>query len=77
MSKNEKKSSAKNSEVSDMSSSTMDNLTYPKIDFKQLLKNKKTTIVSSEEALKDVTPIDWSDDVLSGKKKIIIDCDEK
>lgn len=48
------------------------NKDYKKIDFKQLLKNKKTTIVSSEEALKDVTPIDWSDDVLSGKMKVVI-----
>lgn len=36
------------------------------------LKNKKTIIVSSEEALKDVTPIDWSEDVLSGKKKVTL-----
>jgi hypothetical protein len=25
-----------------------------------------------EEALKDVTPIEWPDDVLSGKKKVVV-----
>lgn len=34
------------------------------------LTDKKNIIVSSEKALKDVTPINWSDDVLSGKKKV-------
>lgn len=33
------------------------------------LKNKTLTIVSSEESLKDVEPFDWSDDVLTGKRK--------
>ena len=37
-----------------------------------VLRSKKTTIVSSEEALKDITPIDWSKDVLSGRKKVTI-----
>lgn len=37
-----------------------------------ILKNKKSTIVSSKEALKDVTPINWSKSVLSGEKKIIV-----
>jgi hypothetical protein len=27
----------------------------------------KAVKISSEEALKDITPIDWSEDVLSGK----------
>jgi hypothetical protein len=43
-----------------------------KFSIKELLKNKKTKIVSSEEALKDIIPVDWSEDVLSGKKKVII-----
>lgn len=29
-------------------------------------------IISSEEALKDVVPIPWSEEVLSGKKKVEI-----
>jgi hypothetical protein len=36
------------------------------------LKNKKSTTMSSKEALKDVTPINWSKSVLSGEKKIIV-----
>lgn len=33
---------------------------------------KDVRVLSSEEALKDVTPIDWSDSVLSGEKKVVI-----
>lgn len=36
------------------------------------LGNKKITIMSSKEALKDVTPINWSKSVLSGKKKVTV-----
>lgn len=28
--------------------------------------------ISTEEVLKDVIPINWSDDVLTGKKKVVI-----
>lgn len=31
------------------------------------MKERKT--ISSEEALKDITPIEWSEDVLNGKYK--------
>lgn len=41
-----------------------------------ILKTKKTVIMSSVEALKEVTPINWSNDVLSGKKKIIVSCNK-
>lgn len=34
------------------------------------LMSKKSKIVSSKEALKDVKPIDWSDEVLRGEKKV-------
>lgn len=34
------------------------------------LSEKKSTIVSSEKALEDISPINWSKDVLSGKKKV-------
>ena len=34
-----------------------------------LIKSKKSKIVSSESALKDITPIPWSNDIISGKKK--------
>lgn len=38
----------------------------------QILANKKSWIVSSEEALKDVIPIDWGSEVLEGKKKVLV-----
>lgn len=46
---------------------------YRKLD-KSKLKNRKKTVVSSEQALKDVTPIEWSDDVLEGTKEDIVCC---
>lgn len=36
------------------------------------LKNRPHKVVSSEEALKDVIPFEWSKEVLEGKKKVII-----
>jgi len=35
----------------------------------------KSTIVSSEKALEDIIPVNWSEDVLSGKKKVLIGCE--
>jgi len=49
----------------------MMNLKFKSLDLSKL-NGKKATIVSSEKALEDITPINWSKDVLSGKKKIII-----
>jgi hypothetical protein len=47
-----------------------------KIGYKQLdlsrLNNKKSIVVSTKDALKDISHINWSDDVLSGKKKVIL-----
>ena len=41
--------------------------------FKPLnLTNKKLIVVSSQEALKDIVPINWSKDILLGKKKVLI-----
>lgn len=37
----------------------------------QMLSGKRQKTISSKEALKDVKPIDWGEDVLSGKKKVI------
>ncbi|MCD3194800.1 hypothetical protein G8S49_06095 [Clostridium botulinum C] len=42
-----------------------------------ILQNKKTTIVSTQDSLKDVTPINWSEEVLSGKKKVLLDYNDK
>lgn len=33
---------------------------------------KKTTVISSEEALKDIIPINWSQEVVQGTKKILV-----
>jgi hypothetical protein len=50
----------------------MMNKKYKPLDLSKLAA-KKSTIVSSEESLKDISPINWSKDVLSGKKKIRMD----
>lgn len=42
-----------------------------------ILQNKKTTIVSTQDSLKDVAPINWSEEVLSGKKKVLLDYNDK
>ena len=39
---------------------------------KKLRKEKNTVIVSSKEALKDVKPIEWSKEVMTGEKKVEI-----
>lgn len=38
---------------------------YKRLDLSKI--NFKNTIISTEEALKDIVPIAWSDDVLNGK----------
>ncbi|MGF7018786.1 hypothetical protein M2145_002561 [Lachnospiraceae bacterium PF1-21] len=35
------------------------------------IKKRPVKTISASEALKDVTPMKWSDDVLSGKKKVV------
>jgi len=49
----------------------MDKVTYRPLDLKKI-QDKKHTVVSSEEALNDVIPIEWDDDVVSGKKNILL-----
>lgn len=44
-----------------------------KLNINQIKENKQCIIVSSKEALKDVTPINWSEGVLSGSEKVTID----
>ncbi|MBQ4558799.1 MAG: hypothetical protein IJA54_00555 [Tyzzerella sp.] len=36
------------------------------------LKSRITKVISTEEALKDVEPMEWPEEVLSGKTKVII-----
>ena len=38
------------------------------------LKNKNIKITSSQEALKDVKPIEWSPSVLNGSTKVLVQC---
>lgn len=52
------------------------NVVYAPLNL-NLINNKHSKIVSSESALKDVTPISWSDDVISGKKKVTLTTKEK
>lgn len=45
-------------------------------DMREILKTPHKT-TSTKEALSDVTHIDWSKDILKGKKKVVIDIAEK
>lgn len=45
---------------------------YRKLNMSKL-SNRKHKIISTNEALKDVSPIKWSNDVLDGMKKVQID----
>ena len=42
------------------------------LDIEKLLQSKPSKFVSTKEALKDVEPIQWSEDVISGRRKITI-----
>ena len=50
----------------------MEKAEYKKLDLKKLFESKPSKIVSTKEALKDVEPIQWSEEVLSGKAKVIV-----
>ena len=43
-----------------------------KLNIKKLRKNQNTIIVSSKDALSDVTKIAWSEEIINGNKKITI-----
>lgn len=58
-------------EDNDMEAVLNDRSDYRRLDMSKL-KDRKIGTMSSEEALKDIIPINWSEDVLSGKKKVII-----
>ena len=49
----------------------MEKPTYKPLDLGKI-KDKKSVLVSTEEALKDVTPIEWATDVLNGNKQAIL-----
>ena len=41
------------------------------------IKNKPCKIVTSEEALKDIIPFNWSKEVLEGKKTVVVSGERK
>jgi len=49
----------------------MEKLTYNPLDLGKI-KGKKSILASTEEALNDVTPIEWDADVLNGNKQVIL-----
>ena len=57
-------------EDNDMEAVLNDRSDYRRLDMSKLKFSDKT--MSMEESLKDIIPIHWSDDVLNGKKKVII-----
>ena len=46
------------------------NQKYKRLDFSKLKHSDEK--LSSEDTLKEIEPIQWSEDVLSGKKKVVI-----
>jgi len=44
---------------------------YNTLDLQALL-SKKSKIVSSEKALREVEPVSWSDDVMQSQKKVVV-----
>mgnify|MGYP004475755775 FL=1 len=44
---------------------------YPHFDM-SILENKKRMTISTTEALKDIIPISWSDDVLNNEKLVTV-----
>lgn len=49
---------------------------YATLDL-QALSRKKSKIVSSQEALRDVKPVEWDKDVMQGKRKVIVTQEKK
>lgn len=43
-----------------------------KLNLNELRKRKKTKIISTEESLEDIIPIEWSEEVLNGEEEIEI-----
>lgn len=43
-----------------------------RLNVKKLVENKNTIILSSKDALLDVTPIKWSQEVVNGNKKVVV-----
>ena len=65
----EKRDGIKGRRDEDMNSALTENNKYNPLDLK-ILRNKKSSALSYEKSIEDIEPIDWSDEVLSGKKKV-------
>lgn len=48
-----------------------ENYDYPDLD-DEIIKRNSSHIISYEEAVKDVIPFAWTDEVLSGQKKVVV-----
>jgi|GEM_PF-1239972 len=57
-------------EEDDTMNATVARQGYKRLDFSKL--NFSDKVVTAEEALRDVIPFKWSEDVLHGKKEVII-----
>lgn len=45
--------------------------TYQRLDLEKL-ESRIKKVITTEEALKDVVPMEWPEEVMSGKQKVII-----
>ena len=43
-----------------------------KLNFKELKRKQKSRIVTAQEALRDMVPFEWTEEVLKGEKKVIV-----
>lgn len=48
-----------------------DSVKYNTLDLQAVL-SKKSKIVSSEKALREVEPVSWSDEVMQSQKKVVV-----
>lgn len=70
MSKEKDISTKDKKEDDNMSAMAVQRTGYKKLNLSAL--NYADKIITSEEALKNVAPLEWSEKVLSGEKKVII-----
>lgn len=49
----------------------MGNPTYKPLDMEKI-KDKKIIFISTENALKDVVPIEWDEEVATGDKRVLL-----
>lgn len=66
-SENEKENHTKDKEEQKMYAT----VEYRKLDLSKL-KSRKRKVISTEDSLRDIVPIQWSDEVISGQKKVVI-----